>query len=142
MNKYIVLVLMILAGCKPVPVPEEGLNDISIDVHAVNEVADSSAVVAKEEFGESLLWLEPLARCGKKQVSTVHWSKEAVASGEVSIELGDDSSSIFARVGSAGEKKTGAWARPGLSVSLRGANGKIIARQIFNTKNKCPEVVK
>lgn len=142
MKKYIVLVLILLAGCKPVPAPIDDVAGHSTDTPAASPATEGAAVAGGGEFGETLLWLEPLVGCGNQQVSKIHWSKEAVAKGVANIELGDDVSSVFARIGDAGEKETGAWAYPGLSITLRTAEGKVIARQVFKAENKCPEVVK
>lgn len=93
---------------------------------------------APTEFGETLLWIDALKACGGGQVTTIHWSKEAVAKGPASIELGDENPGVFARIGGEGQKETGPWAYPGGAVLLRGDDGEVRARQIFKGPENCP----
>ncbi|MDQ3057169.1 MAG: hypothetical protein M3Q96_05410 [Pseudomonadota bacterium] len=93
--------------------------------------------VAGREFGETLLWADPLTTCELGQTTTLHWSKEAVAKGPARIELGDTNPGVFARIGDAGEKQTGPWADPGGAVVLRGEDGVARARLVFKGPEAC-----
>lgn len=127
--------MLALAACQRAPGPD------APSASAANAGAQTAQAAmqpaAPAEFGESMLWLDPLQNCGDKQVSRIHWSKEAVAKGAASVELGETAPGVFARIGSEGEKETGNWAYPGGVVVLRGVDGEIRARQIFKGPGGC-----
>ena len=133
-NFYSIAILIFLGACKPAPAPEDAPTPPS---PVSSEAATAPVAAAPREFGETLLWLDPLATCALKQVSKIHWSKEAVAKGPAAIELGDSNPGVFARIGDEGEKETGQWASPGSAVVLRGDDGEVRARQIFKGPNGC-----
>lgn len=126
-----------LAACKPAPAPTDAANSVSVKAPA--DSATPAATPAKMgEFGETLLWLDPLATCADNQIGKVHWSKQAIAKGVARIETGDVNPGDFARIGDEGEKETGSWASPGLAMVLRGNDGAVLARQVFKGPEPCP----
>lgn len=131
-----VAALGLVVACDRAPAPQEA-------APAANATAAATPVApvqpkAAAEFGETLLWLDPLPACGGGQVTKIHWSKEAVAEGPASIELGETNPGVFARIGGPGNKETGTWAYPGGVVILRGDDGKVRARQVFKGPENCP----
>ena len=129
-----ITLLGLAVGCDRAPAPQG-----EPQANAAGAQAEAPAApAAPSEFGETLLWIDPLKACGGGQVTMIHWSKEAVAKGPASIELGDENPGIFARVGGEGQKETGPWAYPGGAVVLRGEDGEVRARQLFKGPENCP----
>ena len=83
-----------LAGCQPAPGP-----DAAAPAQSATAQVETAKPAPPAEFGETMLQLDPLASCGDKQVSKIRWTKEAVAKGPDSIELGDVDPGVFARIG-------------------------------------------
>lgn len=107
---------LMTTACKPAPAPApEGpaADALTTAVRAV------SATAAAPDTSH-LFWADPLATCDDKQVTTLHWSKEALALGAVRIELGTGAEpGTFALLGAEGQKETGAWASPGQIFVMR-----------------------
>lgn len=131
-------VVLIAVGCDRAPAPQ---GEPGAQAAAAQQApAEPAAPAAPREFGETALWAAELASCSDKQTTTIHWSKEAVAKGPASIELGDENPGIFARVGDEGQKETGPWAYPGAVVALRGDDGELRARLVMKGPGGCTTV--
>lgn len=132
---FILFLATAVAGCTRAPAPDDMTNPAGGSETAAAAAEAATAPIA--EFGETLLWADPLPTCEEQQITTVHWSEEAVAKGPASIELGDNNPGVFARIGEAGEKVTGPWASPGGVVVLRGDDGQARARLLFKGPEDC-----
>lgn len=122
-----------LTACNPAATP----TDVTAAPGAANSAKAAAAPQALTEFGSTLLWADPLATCEAHQVTMIHWSKDAVAKGPASIELGDTNPGVFARIGDAGEKLSGPWAAPGSVIVLRGSDGVARARLVLKGPDSC-----
>lgn len=129
--------VLIAAGCDRAPAPQ---GEPGAAAPAAPQAEAPAAPEAPKEFGETALWADALATCSDKQVTTINWSKEAVAKGPATIELGDENPGVFARVGDEGKKETGPWAYPGAVVALRGDDGELRARLVMKGPNGCTAV--
>lgn len=98
------------------------------------EVTDSAPVAA------AMIWADPLPTCEGKQITTVYWSKEALAAGPVRIEIGEGTEpGLFASVGAEGSKATGPWAAPGIVFVVRAASdGAERGRVVLAGPGVCP----
>lgn len=124
--------IVLVAACGRAPAPQ---------TDAQNNASAAQPASASTEFGERLLWVDPLKTCEAKQVTMVHWSKDAVAKGLASIEIGDVNPGVFARIGDEGQKETGTWAYPGAVLLIRGVGGEVRARQVMKGPPSCPAAV-
>lgn len=129
--------LVLAAGCDRAPAPQ---GEAAPQAPAAAQAPAATAPAELREFGETLLWADPLSSCSDGQTTTIHWSKEAVAQGPASIELGDENPGIFARVGDEGRKETGPWAYPGAVVTVRGDDGALRARLVMKGPGDCVSV--
>lgn len=114
-------------GQTDAPEPAYPYDQAEVESPAAEEAPAAAAV----EESRGLMWLEPLATCEKGQVSTLHWERELLAQGPVEIRFGEaPDGPLFGRVGSGGEKATGAWLKPGAVFVARSDDGTELARAV------------
>jgi hypothetical protein len=128
----LLVLTLALAACNPAPAPVDGPYTEAAPGGLAGEAGP------RRRSTTPLLWADELQTCEAGQVVTIHWSREAVAKGPASIELGEGAGAgVFARIGDAGSKPTGPWASPGVLFVLRGEGGEVRARLVLAAPATC-----
>ncbi|MFN3730477.1 MAG: hypothetical protein ACK4XJ_12330 [Fimbriimonadaceae bacterium] len=114
-----------------------------LDPPAAAPVVASPQVMADSEgegpgaLPDGAVRIDPLPNCEPGQVTTLHWTDEAVAQGPIRFWIEGDPPALFAESGSVGSKQTGAWAHPGQRFRVTDASGRTLARLVVESEIAC-----
>lgn len=91
----------------------------------------------KPMLPDGAIRIDPLPSCEAGQVTTLHWSDAAVASGPIRFWIEGDPPALFAESASAGSKQTGPWASPGQRFLVTDAAGRTLVRLVVEAEVPC-----
>jgi len=132
----------VLSGCvQEPPEPMDSTESAELADPVTDEVAESSAP-ALDASAEALLppdafRIDPLKSCEAGQVTTLHWTDAAVASGHIRIWADGNPPGLFAESASAGSQTTGAWVSPGARFWITDSADRILAQREVESEIPC-----
>lgn len=127
------LIGLALAACTQSP-PDYLEPPTAAPATPVAPAADEAVV---RPLPDGAIRIDPLPSCEPGQVTTLHWTDEAVARGPIRFWIEGDPPALFAESASAGSKQTGAWAQNGQRFLVTDLSGRKLARLVVESETTC-----